>query len=915
MIRSVHLAILISFIVSTLALTAQANSDSEKQKMLIGVLAFQPKPLVKERWQPIIDRLNQSLRHVELVVEPYHYTELYDAVSRRELDFVFTNSAYYVELAHSQGLSSPLVSLMTYYKDTPLRGFGGVIVVRSDRTDILGLQDLKGRVIASPKKGSFGGYMMQAFELRQAGIPQIAYQIKEMEMPHDKSVFAVLNNQVDAAFVRTGILESMIERGMIKKEQVRVLNPQELPGFPFMLSTRLYPEWPLAAMPHVDMGHAGQVAGAFLALSYNTPILRNANVYGFSIPADYEPVRELMRTLKVKPYHIETPITWRDIWNAHRTESLLAIAALGVILILALLLIFFNRRLSHTLELVRRNEEDLRISAVSFETQEAILITDVDEKIIRVNTAFTDITGFTPEEVIGQTPRILKSGVQDQEFYQQMWEDILTQGGWRGEIWNRRKDGEIYPEHQVITAIKNKKGEITHYLSTFSDITLRKLNEERIHKLAFYDPLTGLANRRLLEDHIVQALSTSARNLHYCALLFIDLDHFKNLNDTLGHKLGDELLKQVAERLRQCVRDGDTVARPGGDEFIILLQGLGHKKEEAATHTQHIAEKILSRFNEPYVLSESQYVLTASIGISLFIDHYESTEELMKRSDLAMYQAKAEGRNAIRFFDPTMQEAAAKRSEIEADLRRAIDEKQFLLYFQPKVTIRGELQGYEALIRWQHPTKGMVSPADFIPVAEETGLIIPIGQWVMEQACKTIQLWQNDPKHQGLMLAINISARQFRQKEFVSCFKGIVEKFDIPTHQIELELTESLLMEDIDDTVEKMNALNKLGVHFALDDFGTGYSSLSYLKNLPLGCLKIDQSFVRDMLSDMDDAAIVETIITLAKTLKLRVIAEGVEQAEQAEVLNRLGCDLLQGYLYGKPSPLFLEPATEEKPQ
>lgn len=913
MIRSfIPVFLFVSISLGILPNNVQAHPGDDKPTLLIGILAFEPLPIVKQKWQPIIDELNRRLNHVQVSVQPYNYHDLLDAVTRRELDFVLTNSAYYVELAHSQGLSSPLVSLMSLHENIPLRGFGGVIAVRTERTDILSLSDLKGRTIASPKKGSFGGYMMQAYELLQADVALHKYDILETEMPHDKSIFAVLNHQADAAFIRTGVLESMIARGLINPQDLRVLNNQSLPGFPFSLSTRLYPEWPLAAMAHVDMEHAGQVAGALLALPYNLPVLRDAQIYGFSIPTDYEPVRDLMRTLKIKPYHIETPVSWLDIWHSHRLELLLAGFAMLVILALSLMLLFYNRRLSHTLELVRHNEETLRISAVAFETQEAILITDANEQIIRVNNAFTQITGFELDDVVGKTPRILKSGAQDKEFYQKMWDDILTYGGWRGEIWNRRKNGEIYPEHQVITAIKNSAGDITHYLSTFSDITQRKMNEDRIHRLAFYDPLTGLANRRLLEDHIVQALSTSARNKSYCALFFIDLDHFKNLNDTLGHKLGDEVLKQVANRLKECVRDGDTVARPGGDEFIILLEDIGHTKIEAASNAQHIAEKILTRFNDPYELSESRYVITASIGINLFIDHFETSEELMKRSDLAMYQAKAEGRNTIRFFDPAMQEVAAKRSEIEADLRLAIERDEFLLYYQPKVTFSGELQGYEALIRWQHPTKGMISPAEFIPVAEETGLILPIGKWVIREACSTVKQWQDTPALKGLILAINISARQFRQKEFVTCFTDIIDEHDIPANQIEIELTESLLMDDMDDTVKKMEALNKIGVHFALDDFGTGYSSLSYLKNLPLGYLKIDQSFVRDMLLDLDDAAIVETIITLAKTLKLRVIAEGVEQAEQAEVLNRLGCDLLQGYFFGKPAPLFIENLEEK---
>lgn len=889
-----------------LMLVFYTSTLKAKENFVLGILAFKPKPQVEARWQPIIDHLNQQLTDIELVIRPLNYNELSLAVARRELDFVFTNSAYYIELAHSQGLSSPLVSLLTLHDETPLRGFGGVVVVKSNRTDILDLIDLKGQRIASPQKGSFGGYMMQAFEVKKAGVKPEAYSIYETEMPHDRAVNAVLDGTADAAFVRTGVLEDMRDRGLINLHDLRVLNSQSLAGFPFLISTQVYPEWPLAAMPHVKMEHAGQLTGAFLALPYKSAMLREANIYGFSIPADYEPIRELMRSLKIRPYNVLPEISWRDIWQARKVEMMTSWVALAIILLLGFLLIIYNKRLSNSLVQVKRNEETLRISSVAFETQEAILITDAKQKIIRVNKAFTDITGFTAKEAIGQTPRMLKSGLHDDEFYQEMWDDIIETGGWRGEIWNRRKNGEIFPEHQVITAIKNAKGQITHYLSTFSDITLRKLNEERIHNLAFYDPLTGLANRRLLEDHIAQAMSTSSRNLHYCALLFIDLDHFKNLNDTLGHKLGDELLKQVAERLKSCVREGDTVARPGGDEFIILLQDIGYKQEEAANHAKLVAEKILSRFNEPYQLSESQYVLTASIGINLFIDHYENADEIMKRSDLAMYQAKAQGRNAICFFDPSMQEAASKRSEIETDLRRAIEQKEFLLYYQPKYCFSGQLHGYEALIRWQHPQKGLVPPFEFIGVAEETGLIIPMGEWVLNQACQTLQSWQGQTDKKHLGLAINISARQFHQAEFVNDIQAALIHYKIDASKLELEITESMLMSDIQDTAEKMHALKSLGINFALDDFGTGYSSLNYLKTLPLGSLKVDQSFVRDMLVDENDAAIVKTIITLAKELQLSVVAEGVEEAAQARILHDLGCDLLQGYLYGRPSAEFV---------
>lgn len=582
----------------------------------------------------------------------------------------------------------------------------------------------------------------------------------------------------------------------------------------------------------------------------------------------------------------------------------LTLSALLIIFALSVLMIYLNSRLRQAMQKMKEHEEFLAISAMAFETQEAILITDEKEKIIQVNKAFTEITGYSSEEVIGKTPKILSSGVQDKEFYRQMWHDIEAKGWWRGEIYNRRKNGEIYPEYEVITKIQNKQGKVTNYLATFSDITQRKHNEQRIHQLAFYDSLTGLANRRLLEELVQNSISKSLISNKFNALLFLDLDHFKNLNDTLGHKKGNDILKIISTRIRGCIRDQDTAARPGGDEFIVLLEGLSTDETEAASQASRIATGLLKQINMPLIIGEENYVISASIGISLFNDQQHSIEDLLKHSDMAMYQAKESGRNAFKFFDPKMQEAALSRTKLESDIRKALEQGQFSLYYQPKVTFNGEVTGYEALIRWIHPERGMVSPAEFIPLAEETGLILPIGRWVIVEACKTLESWQQSEETRNLNLSVNISARQFQQSDLVSNILEITNKYQIDLTKFEIEITESMLMDDLQNTVIKMKQLNEAGINFSLDDFGTGYSSLSYLKSLPVDFLKIDQSFVRDMLLDADDAAIVETIIALAKTLKLEVIAEGVETPEQANTLNQLGCDLLQGYLYGRPEPL-----------
>ncbi|HSV55306.1 MAG TPA: EAL domain-containing protein [Burkholderiaceae bacterium] len=440
------------------------------------------------------------------------------------------------------------------------------------------------------------------------------------------------------------------------------------------------------------------------------------------------------------------------------------------------------------------------------------------------------------------------------------------------------------------------------YLVTLTDLTQRKAAEEEIKYLAFYDPLTRLPNRRLLMDRLQQALATSARRNRHGALLFIDLDNFKTLNDTLGHDKGDLLLQQVAERLIHCVREGDTVARQGGDEFVVVLEDLSADVEEAAAHSEAVGQKVLALLNQTYLVAGYVHHSTPSIGITLFHDQRETVDELLKRADLAMYQAKSAGRNTLRFFDPQMQAVVSARATLEFDIRAGLAEQQFELYYQPQIE-SGRATGAEALLRWRHPEHGFVSPARFIPVAEETGLILPLGQWVLDTACAQLAAWASDRVLADLTLAVNVSPRQFRQADFVEQVRAALAASGANPRQLKLELTESLLLDDVEDTIAKMSALNAQGLCFSLDDFGTGYSSLSYLKRLPLAQLKIDQSFVRDVLTDPNDAAIARTIVALAESLGLAVIAEGVETAAQRDFLARQNCHAYQGYLFSPPLP------------
>jgi diguanylate cyclase (GGDEF)-like protein/PAS domain S-box-containing protein len=549
-------------------------------------------------------------------------------------------------------------------------------------------------------------------------------------------------------------------------------------------------------------------------------------------------------------------------------------------------------------------ETELRIAATAFESQEGIIVTDASRQILRVNRAFTNITGYAAEEVIGKNPSLLSSGRHDAKFYEAMWSGLNQTGTWQGEIWDRRKNGEDYPEYLTITAVKDSAGKISNYVATLTDRTVSKKAEEEIKFLAFFDPLTHLPNRRLLLDRLQHALATSARSGKQGALLFLDLDEFKALNDTHGHDIGDLLLQQVAERLTALVRESDTVARLGGDEFVVMLENLSEHDLEAAAQAETIGNKILSAFNQPYQLGHQQCQSSTSIGITLFNDHERQIDEMLKQADIAMYQAKKAGRNSLRFFDLQMQININARAAMEGELSKALQQQQFQLYYQIQVDGSGHPLGAEALIRWNHPERGLIPPLQFIPLAEETGLIFPIGQWVLDTACAQLKAWQQDVVSRNLTLSVNVSAKQFRQADFVARVQATVQNHAINPMRLKLELTESMLLEHIEDTIASMNTLQAIGIQFSLDDFGTGYSSLQYLKQLPLDQLKIDRSFVRDIAIDSSDQAIVSTIIAMASSLDLNVIAEGVETEEQRQFLVSRGCNAYQGYLFGKPVPI-----------
>ncbi len=530
------------------------------------------------------------------------------------------------------------------------------------------------------------------------------------------------------------------------------------------------------------------------------------------------------------------------------------------------------------------------------QTADIVLVSDSFGVIQYVNPAFERITGFNENEVLGQRPRILHSGQHDKDFYQNLWKTISKGEVFRDVIVNRRKDGSLYHEEKTITPLLNSSGTITHFVSTGKDVTERIKAQESLHRLAFYDTLTGLPNRQQIHSDLSQAVSQARRNYQTVAVMFIDLDRFKNINDTLGHYEGDRLLREVADRIRLSLRNEDTVARNGGDEFIVLLRDPGHAENAA-----HVAEKLITQLSRPFNLLGHQHCISASIGISYFPDDNNNYLDLLKRADLAMYQAKAAGGNCYRFFSQEMEECVHERMKLEQELRHAVLNDELTEHFQPQYDCEtGELVGLEVLLRWKHPEKGMVSPNDFIPVAEETGNIVQIGEKLLARICKKIAHWN----HVGFkipQISINVSPRQLADENIVMTIEKILHSSGIDPQMLILELTETALMQHPDQVKKILDDLSRLGVKLAIDDFGTGYSSLSYLRCFRFDIIKIDHSFIRDVPHDDEAKALIEAIIQMSKKLGKTVVAEGVETEEQLEYLREIHCDYVQGYLLGKP--------------
>ena len=859
-----------------------------QERVVVGVLSFRPEAVARTQWSPLTDYLNRAVPDAHFELRVFEYSRMQEAVRQQAVDLLVTQPGEYVRMVHENGLSSPLVTMIGLENGQPVRAMGGVIVARSSRNDLKQVSDLQGQRIAAVSQLSFGGYQIQASELARAGVKP--GRLVETGLPQDRSIEALLSGEADAAFIRTGLLESMEREGRLQPGELKVLGQQNYAGYPYALSSRLYPEWPVVAMSHLPEDLSVRIAGALLSLPHGGDAARRMGIYGFTVPADYEPVRAMMRELRAPPFDKPVPISWRDIWQQYRFQ--LASAVLVVLLMLSMA--------------VREMWMRQRLASFSNAMGEGMFLLDRAGRVTFVNRAACRLLGYSREALLNQTILPMIVSPQGQPQGADSGNPLLDPQRWQlpfeGENVFISASGKPFPV-DVSSRPVRRKGRFVRSVTVFTDISERKAHSDHIYQLAYYDSLTGLPNRRLLLERLQDSLATGSAT--QCgALLFSDLDRFKQINDTLGHKVGDAMLQVVASRMLKIVGDAGLVAHTGGDEFAILLGPLETTPERAAEQARELAERLRRSLHDPIAIEGQHHQISVSIGVALYEGRTTGADELLKRADMAMYEAKAGGRNATRFFDQEIAHQVSHRATLESELHQALALEQFRVHYQPQFDAEGHLVGAEALVRWQHPQRGLVAPGYFIPLAEETGLILPLGQWVMEQVCQQLADWHRHPVLGQLVVSVNLCAHQLLQSNFVESVSEVLRSSGADARKLQLELTESVLAHNIDDVSEKMRRLVALGVLFSLDDFGTGYSSLSYLKRLPIQQLKIDASFVRDLQTDPNDVAITQTIIALGRSLGLEVIAEGVETEVQRDILLAQGCRLFQGYLYARPQAL-----------
>ena len=876
-----------------LILAGQGNASGETYPTTrIGVLAYRGPEQALKTWQGHADYLEKRIPGRRFVIVPLNYGEMNEAVKRHEIELLITNTGHYTEL-EATGETSRIATRLIAGPNGPLNQFGGLAITRANRSDISHYADLKGKHLLIPDKSSLGGWQVHVREAHAAGVdlPQDAASIAETEN-HEKVVEGVLAGKADVGLVRSDLVEAMIGAGKIKLADIKTIDARQTPGYPYLHSTRLYPEWPLARVGNFSEDLSKIILIALLAMQPDDPAAKSAQLYGWTLPQNYQPVLDLFRETHLGPY-ANQQISWNDIMAEHGREILAAVGGIVLILTSTVVLLFISRHRLHA------QQGSLRLAAGVFEhAREGILITDAKGTIIEANASCSALTGYDRSELLGQTPRLLRSGKHDISFYKALWDKLRDDGLWLGEIWNCRKDGSLYAQLTSISSIRNERGEVSNYIGLLSDITNQKLNQDSLERMAYYDALTGLPNRLLLADRMLQAIARCSRHNSLLAVCYIDLDNFKPINDRWGHSAGDSLLIEVARRLTHCLRQDDTVSRLGGDEFVILIGDLPDIGECNQT-----LQRVTDALATPFQIENEAASVSASIGVTIYPNDSHDPDTLLRHADQAMYAAKQAGRKRVQYFQTHDSNPTARQDNAQEELERAFRQNDFVLYYQPKVDMRaGRILGAEALIRWCHPERGLLGPDDFLFPIERCGMHAELGRYVLDQALRQMEAWSAIDLH--LTISVNIDAHHLQQTDFAQQLQQALQRYPgaSPSH-LELEIVETAALQDLSQVSERISECRRLGVQFAIDDFGTGYSSLSYLKQLPMQTLKIDRSFVRDMLDDPDDLAIVDGVVGLASAFRRRVIAEGVESVAHGTLLLHLGCDHGQGFGIGRPMP------------
>ena len=1011
-----------------LSCIALAASAQEQRSLNFLVLSYSPDVTTVLRYHNLVNELAEKLPNYQLNLKVVGSDSLEEQVDHDQYDLMLLDPVHYLRLRSSGSLSGALLSLRRSNDGQTTSLMGGVIFTRKQNQHIR-LDNLYQYPVAASAPEFLENYLAQIYELKSLGlhIPSEAALVQYDDA--EQVVRSVLEGEQETGFVRTGVLERMAREGKISLENVRILNQQYLAGYPFLISTRIYPEWALVAQAQVDSEIAREIAATLLGVSLTGEEALNYGIYGFMPALDYLPVENTLKELSIAPYEART-LGWIDFlksyavyfilansiavsliflsWNTYRqnqhlarlvrkekqaqvmlarsNQQLDALLSSSPTVIYSLDSEHFNLKfissncfnlyhkaadeikktrnwwqksihddditrvlanfrqwrvdgfvgtLIMTYRLLRDNdwiwiedrlqalrndegevtllvgahsdvsdrhlnEEQLELWASVFaNAREGIAITNPAGDILDVNSAFSRITGYSRYEIIGQNPRILNSGRQSKEFYREMWRQIVGAGFWEGEIWNKRKDESIYAQNLTVVAVKDTEGRVSHYISLFSDITRQKRNEEQLEHIAYFDALTGLPNRTNLTNSLAIQISYSAQYGSKFALAFLDLDGFKEVNDTFGHDTGDLLLVDVAQRMRDTLGQGSTVARFGGDEFVLLLPII-----ENMIEVEQKLERLLVALAEPFRVSGATLHISASIGVTYYPQNRViEADQLIRQADQAMYQAKISGRNRLKSFDLSQEDSLIEQHRFYEELQHAYASQQFSLYYQPKVNMRTrEVIGYEALIRWLHPTRGVLAPAAFLPAMTNQPLELEVGHWVIKTALEQIEAWQKQGSLQAI--SVNLAGYQLQQPNFMSELQEIILGFSPEVvHSLELEILETSAIEDLAIVSGVIDACKDMGIKVSLDDFGTGYSTLSHLKELSVDMLKIDHGFVRDMLDDQNNLAIIKGVVGFADAFSLEVIAEGVETHEHAKRLLELGCELGQGYFISRPMP------------